>query len=427
MNNKRAQTTRLASGLLTLALVLSLTPMAGSPVRAQAPTDLLISEYVEGSSDNKALEIYNGTGAAINLAAGLYSIEIYFNGSTLAGTTIELTGTVGDGDVYVVADNDAGSAILTETDQTSTSNFFNGDDAVALLKNGVIIDVIGQMGFDPGYYWGSGDVSTQNHTLRRKETIDTGDANGGDAFDPALEWDGYAEDTFDGLGSHTVGGPDYTPIYDIQYTADPGGDSPLDDQEVTTEGIVTAVFYNGYFIEDPAGGAWSGLWVYDSSTPALGDRLRLTGTVDEYYGLTELKSLTDYQVVSSGNALPDPAVPSTGSVSQEQWEGVLVQVKNVTVTNEDLGYGEWSVSDGSGDVVIDDKGSYTYTPVNDDALAAVIGPLDYGFGAFKIQPRDDADIVFGGPDYIPIYDIQYTTAPSGDSPYKDRPMSPPRV
>ena len=156
-------------------------------------------------------------------------------------------------------------------------------------------------------------------------------------------------------------------------------------------------FYNGYFVEDPAGGAWSGLFVYDSNTPALGDRVRLTGMVSEYYNLTQLGSLTGYDVLSSGNAVPDPSVLSTGDVSQEQWESVLVRVENVTVTNDDLGYGEWSVSDDSGDVIIDDKGSYTYAPVNGDALDAVIGPLDYAYGAFKIQPRDDNDIILPAP------------------------------
>jgi hypothetical protein len=83
----------------------------------------------------------------------------------------------------------------------------------------------------------------------------------------------------------------------------------------------------------------------------------------------------------------------TGAVSsEEQWEGVLVRVENVTVTDDNLGYGEWSVSDGSGDVVVDDKGSYSYSPTTGEALAAIVGPLDFGYGAFKIQPRDDGDI-----------------------------------
>jgi len=182
-----------------------------SPVRADLP-ELFFSEYVEGSSYNKALEIYNGTGLLVNLAAGNYTIEIYFDGNTSPGTTIALTGTVAAGDVYVVADDGAATAILAETDQTSTANFFNGDDAVVLLRNGAIIDVIGQIGFYPDSEWGSGNTSTQDNTLRRKETVEAGDANGGDAFDPSIEWDGYPQDTFDGLGSHSIILPPSDPL-----------------------------------------------------------------------------------------------------------------------------------------------------------------------------------------------------------------------
>ena len=74
------------------------------PARASAQsTELFFSEYIEGSSNNKALEIYNGTGAAVNLGAGGYNIQMFFNGNPTATLTINLTGTVAAGDVYVVA------------------------------------------------------------------------------------------------------------------------------------------------------------------------------------------------------------------------------------------------------------------------------------------------------------------------------------
>ncbi len=200
---KKRMLERGIAGLVVVALVLSMVPMVAMPALA-APSELFFSEYIEGSSYNKALEIYNGTGAAVDL--GPYTIEIYFNGSATAGTTIDLTGTIADGDVFVVADDGSDAAILAETDQTSTSNFYNGDDAVALLKDGAAVDVIGQIGADPGDYWGSGDITTKDHTLRRNGMIEAGDTEGSDAFDPATEWDGYAVDTFDGLGSHSTGG-----------------------------------------------------------------------------------------------------------------------------------------------------------------------------------------------------------------------------
>ncbi|MFZ1290774.1 MAG: T9SS type A sorting domain-containing protein [Melioribacteraceae bacterium] len=165
-----------------------------------AQTDLLISEYVEGSSNNKAIEIFNGTGAAIDLAAGVYKVEIYFNGAVTATTNILLTGIIQAGDVFVLADNDANSTILGVTDLTSTASFFNGDDAIVLKKGTTILDVIGQVGTDPGTEWGTGLTSTADNTLRRKVGTITGDTNPSDAFDPSIEWDGFAQDTFGGLG-----------------------------------------------------------------------------------------------------------------------------------------------------------------------------------------------------------------------------------
>ena len=93
--------------LLTL-LIIS-TCYAGTTLRVQAarPTELYFSEYLEGSSNNKALELFNGTGAPINLAGNGYNIQIFFNGATTASLTLNLTGTVANDDVYVVAHSSA--------------------------------------------------------------------------------------------------------------------------------------------------------------------------------------------------------------------------------------------------------------------------------------------------------------------------------
>src|SRR5690606_15411183 len=76
-------------------------------------------------------------------------------------------------------------------------------DAVVLLKGTTVIDSLGQAGFDPGSQWGSDLVSTADNTLRRKGDICEGDINHTDVFDPAVEWDGFATNAFDGLGAHT--------------------------------------------------------------------------------------------------------------------------------------------------------------------------------------------------------------------------------
>jgi predicted extracellular nuclease len=193
-----------AAALVSLVAVVALSRAV--PANA-APTELFISEYVEGTSNNKAIEIYNGTGVPVNLNAGGYGLFYYFNGNPVSTLAIPLTGTVANSDVYVVAQSTASPAILAQADQTDPSGWFNGDDAVVLRKGGAggpILDVIGQVGFDPGTEWGSGLTSTMDNTLRRKPTIEAGDTNGADAFDPAVQWDGFATDTFNGLGSHSI-------------------------------------------------------------------------------------------------------------------------------------------------------------------------------------------------------------------------------
>ena len=162
-----------------------------------APSDLFFSEYIEGTSNNKALEIYNGTGAAIDLTAGAYVVQMYFNGSATAGLTITLAGTVAAGDVFVLAHASSNATILAQADLTNGAGWFNGDDAVVLRKGGAggtILDVVGQVGVDPGTEWGSLLASTADNTLRRKAAVEAGDLDGSNAFDPSLEWDGLATD-----------------------------------------------------------------------------------------------------------------------------------------------------------------------------------------------------------------------------------------
>ena len=198
-------------------------------VRAATPTELFFSEYIEGSSNNKALEIYNGTGAAVDLTAGAYNVQMFFNGNPLSTLTINLAGSVANGDVYVVAQASASATILAQADLTNGSGWFNGDDAVVLRKGTTIIDSLGQAGFDPGTEWGTGTESTADNTLRRKSTVCAGDPNSTDVFAPSTDWDGFATDTFDGLGAHTANCAATTlSVNDVSRNEGPTGSGVMD-------------------------------------------------------------------------------------------------------------------------------------------------------------------------------------------------------
>ncbi len=178
-----------------------------------------------------------------------------------------------------------------------------------------------------------------------------------------------------------------TTIYDIQYTADPSGDSPYDGQVVTTGGVVTAVHYAGFVMCEGAG-PWQAVFVYTyTAGPAVGDQVELTGLVDEYGGMTEIKELTAFSILSHGNPVTPLLVP-VADAGQEQYESVLIAVEDVTVTAL-LSYGEWTVD---GVLVCDDINDYLYFPKIGDELASITGTLFYRYGAFELEPRFTADI-----------------------------------
>lgn len=180
------------------------------------------------------------------------------------------------------------------------------------------------------------------------------------------------------------------PIHDVQYTENPSGYSPYYGQEVTITGVVTTISYYGYVLAEGPG-PWQAVFVYTFlNSPEVGDSVTVTGTVYEYYGMTEIVNVTGVQLNSSGHPVTATTV-DVGDVSQEQYESVLVRVENVFV-GAILDYGEWVVTDGSSYAICDDWNDYMYFPHMYDFLPSVTGTLNYSFGAFKIEPRDTADI-----------------------------------
>lgn len=415
--------------VLTALLVVGLGALP-LPARAQS-TELFFSEYIEGSSNNKALEIYNGTGAAVNLSAGGYSVQMHFNGNPVATLRIDLTGTVAAGAVYVLAQSSADAAILAVADQTNGSGWFNGDDAVVLRKGTTVIDVIGQIGFDPGTEWGSGLASTADNTLRRRMSVTAGDPVGGDPFDPAVEWIGFATNNFDGLGCHngepacSVPPPTDADIWEIQGA---GLASPLTGTRVRVTGnVVTAVFADGFFLQAPDTGDGNaetsdGLFVFTSSAPAVtvGDEVEVIGMVAEFFNMTELDADTVTRgrsglslpaAVTFDASRPSPRQPQPAT-EMERFEGMLVRVTNGTVSSPTNEFGEASVVaaprrafrepgilfpglpdlpvwDGNPEIFEIDTDRFAAAPralLAGGATVTAEGPLAFSFGDYQIWP-----------------------------------------
>ena len=160
------------------ALMLIVLMAATAAIFAQA-VDLFFSEYVEGTSNNKALEIFNGTGDPVDLSN--YTVKLASNGGTWSTTNIlHMTGVLDDGEVYVIANSGAEASILAIANVTSTVTYYNGNDVVGLFNGDTLIDIIGVYQQDPGpANWPvAGTPSgTAEHTLIRKPDVIQGNTN----------------------------------------------------------------------------------------------------------------------------------------------------------------------------------------------------------------------------------------------------------
>jgi hypothetical protein len=174
--------------------------------------DLFISEYLEGSSNNKAIELYNPTSTAIDLSD--YRVVRSNNGADTIQFVQSFVGVLDPGQVYVMVNPSADPILLAVADiDTGAVTFFNGDDYMALEKNinsvWTPIDVIGVLGEDPGTSWPVAGVSpgTGEKTLVRKNYVMMGNTDwaasaGTDSLNS--EWLVYPQNTFSYLGNHLI-------------------------------------------------------------------------------------------------------------------------------------------------------------------------------------------------------------------------------
>ncbi len=196
-----------------------------------------------------------------------------------------------------------------------------------------------------------------------------------------------------------LAGPAFTAIRDIQYTEDATGDSPMENQTVWVKGVVTSNFINtpyrpvkGYSIQDEVA-AWSGIWVYDTvNNPNIGDSVKFQALVTEYYGLTELKNVSNFEIFDMGVAYPvDVTVVDANS---EAYEGCYVRVECVRSVGNTMSYGNWSCVNQAGDTV---KYSHNFDrdalTVEKDRNYSVAGIVEYSYGEYYVNYPTVNDVV----------------------------------
>jgi predicted extracellular nuclease len=384
--------------------------MIGSITVTAPCADLFFSEYLEGSSNNKAIEIYNPTNAAINLST--YSVKAYNNGGTTVSNSIQLPNkTLAAHDVYVIANPSAIAAILGVSDTTSTVTFFNGDDAVVLFKGTDTLDIIGKVGFDPGTNWTVGTGATSEFTLVRKAPINQGQRNW---IIGATEWNVFPQNTATYLGSHTsnCGGggsgttPGLRPIGTLRGVNANGVADSLN-ASVAITGVVTSIDFDGnagysFYFQDATGGinVYKSADLANYTSPLRGDSLYIHGVIDQFNGLTEIVP-DSIAVWATNKPLPTPLVITA---MDETNEGELVRMNNMTATAWPAA---WSGS-GQNATISDGTNSFTLRIDADCNLfgkpqpsglfdvLGVVGQFDntspYTSG-YQLFPRDTNDII----------------------------------
>jgi len=324
-------------------------------------SDVIFSEYIEGSSNNKALEIQNTGSSAVDLTG--YSIELYSNGNLTVQNSLQLTATIEAGAVYVIANSSAVADIQNVADITSAVTFFNGNDVLLLKQNDQVIDRIGQLG--------NGDTFAANITLVRDPIITTGDPQFDLPFDSSVGWISHPQNTFTFLGNGEVEPPPppvtltcLDPAVKISEIQGNGASSPLTGNTVIIEAIVTADLQNtdemrGFFVQEEDQDADAdavtseGLFVFHTDDDVnIGDTVRISGTVDEFYGFTQLNQIQAIKVCATGSPMPTAAnvtLPFAVLDTPEAVEGMRVNLDGTLTVNEvyNLGrYGEFLISDG---------------------------------------------------------------------------------
>ncbi len=200
-------------------------------------------------------------------------------------------------------------------------------------------------------------------------------------------------------------------VYAIQ---DPSNaDFPGLDTRVRVTGVVVttpmirassdSVNPDGFWVQEPEGGVYSGIFVFarDLGVEVTeGDVVDLVGTYREFYGNSQIEAT---EVVVTGSAdVPAPMVVSVGDVydgseTAEQYEGVLVQVESAEVTNADLGYGVFGVSQGDvGELYVSPTFDryWSYEPQVGDTFATLIGVMEYAYSHYRLAPRSCDDMAW---------------------------------
>ncbi len=339
-------------------------------------SSLFFSEYIEGSSSNKYLEIYNGTGSDVDLSG--YKVNLYTNGATEATCSDTLSGTLANGDVFIIA-NSSADAFTGTVNLYSTVTYYNGNDAIALMTiNGDYVDIIGCIG--ESVYWSDGDYSLKDQSLIRKSSVTSGITENPSSGFPTLttEWDLYDKDEVSYLGSYPLS---ESSVEAPTFSVDEG-------TYTTSQSIELSTTTNGatiYYTTDGTDPDNTSL-VY-SSAIAISETTTIKAIA--YYN-AEYSSISDATyTISSLQTVTD--LGALRSSYDESISDVVYSVSGTVYVSAIDNSGNLYVQDDNGAILVYDSNDVLTTSHSiGDAITNLTGSLTEYSGTLELIPTEDA-------------------------------------
>ncbi|PKG37658.1 ExeM/NucH family extracellular endonuclease [Psychromonas sp. Urea-02u-13] len=370
----------------------------GAALSLSAQADIIISEYVEGGSYNKAIEIANTGEQSVTLDG--YALAKSHNGNGEWGATMPLDGITLEADgVYVVVNgraSDTIKAIPGAVIDTHSVVGHNGDDPIALIKDGVVHDIVGEMG--------DVDFAKDKTLIRRVYTPS--------ALYDKTQWQEFTKDNIENLGQLDAGQEPAEPTEPVigepttimalqgESWASPETDVAngkyISDNTFVVEGIITTLDYSGgFFIQDETGDGNNltsdGIFVLGSTAGlSVGDKVAVTGKIKEDFGWTKLES-TLVSTISAGNSIEATPLRTLESdedfdFTLERHEGMLVAFDKAADMHITRSFG-YSYSDRRNNLTVSHE-RVNQHPNQSNAPSAHEGAID---SAAEIQTDSNED------------------------------------
>jgi predicted extracellular nuclease len=328
-------------------------------------------------------ELYLETGFELNLTGTVTEFYDWTEFSVTSSTAIEVVGTgtvtVDSVDPATVTTWEAWESCLISVGASSVSEGTNSYGEITLSNNMIVDDMFMSI-----------------------------DASSGDTFDDVIgllgysysEWKLFPRDESDLVG-YVAGVVESVTINDIQM-GNISGNVEIEQVVVTSPMNASG---DGFFVQEIGGGAYSGMYVYllsgaQSVTFEVGDVVSISGSISEYYDLTELtvSDAADISWSSTVEAVTIDALDLTTVSDWEAWESCMVSITDVTATEaQDYGDATTDVSAGTnsdGDAMwlkVDNM-FFDFESEAGTNWASVTGPVTYSYSDWRIAPRDNADL-----------------------------------